>query len=119
MGRKSDYYFEMRYGKPVGNMEVIKYSYICQQERYTIETLSVQLYEPEYYNGGLYNSTIGWIRLDKVDKIDEVALNSPIYLTKRNDEAVFEHWRQLIIRNKNEYLEKIKKLDSYLESLES
>lgn len=114
-------WFKIQFGRPIRYMEIVEYVYLCSKCSFKIESVSLPLYchngvELLYYDNG---NVIDWIPLSDLDKIDTVALKSPIYLTKRNDDAVFEHWKRIIELSKNDYLKKIKRLDSYLETLES
>ena len=120
--KSRDKWISMHWGSPIGHMEVIKYVYTCSKHTYQIKNLSLTMYRNEDSKEILYNrdnDTIELIHVSDVDTINTTALKTPIYLTKRNDAAVFEHWKNLIILSKNDYLEKVKRLDEYLESLES
>lgn len=108
-------------GSLIRYMEIIRYVYLCPKQKFRIDTLSLPVYRCIDGVERLWDDSVTgyWVPLNGVDEINTVALKSPIYLSKRNDNAVFEHWRKIILLSKNGYLEKIERLEKYLESLES
>ena len=100
------------------DIEVIRYSYICIKRTYYIETMMLPLHKCMDGVERLWNDHDNiWISLGELDKTKTASVKYPIYLTKRDDELVFNHWRKLLNKAKDECYERIARLDEYLETL--